>query len=45
MIIHAGVAARTAQLHGWQLAFTTSVALVLGLLMVGLKDLVLLHLH
>jgi hypothetical protein len=45
LIIHAWLAARAAQLHGWQLAFTTSVALILGLLMVALKDLVLLHLH
>jgi hypothetical protein len=45
LMIHAWLAARAAELRGWQLAFTTSVALVLGLVMVALKDLVLLHLH
>ena len=34
-----------AQLRGWQLAWATSVALALGLVMVLLKDVVLLHLH
>jgi hypothetical protein len=45
LIIHGWSAARSAQLHGWQLAFTTSIAVVLGLLMVVLKDVILLHLH
>jgi Na+/H+ antiporter NhaA len=40
-----GTAARSAQLRGWQLAFATSVAVALGLVMVLLKDVVLLHLH
>ena len=37
--------ARSAQRHGVQLIFTTSIAAALGLMMVALKDLVLLHLH
>lgn len=45
LTIHAWLAARAARLHGWQLAFTTSVALALGLVMILLKDVVLLHLH
>jgi hypothetical protein len=45
LLIHGWSAARSAQLRGWQLAFTTSVAVALGLVMVVLKDLVLLHLH
>ena len=45
LTIYGWLAARSAQLHGRQLAFTTSIALVLGLVMVALKDLVLLHLH
>jgi hypothetical protein len=45
LMIHSWLAARAAQLHGWQLAFTTSVAVALGLVMVALKDLILLHLH
>jgi hypothetical protein len=45
LLIHGWSAARSAQLRGWQLAFATSVAVALGLVMVVLKDLVLLHLH
>ena len=45
VVIQGWSAARSAQLRGWQLAFATSVALALGLVMVVLKDVVLLHLH
>ena len=45
LMIHGWSAARAAQLRGWQLAWATSVALALGLVMVVLKDVVLLHLH
>jgi Na+/H+ antiporter NhaA len=45
LTIHGWSAARSAQLRGWQLAWATSVALALGLVMVLLKDVVLLHLH
>ena len=45
LMIHGWLAARSAQLHGMQLIFTTSIAAALGLVMVALKDLVLLHLH
>jgi hypothetical protein len=45
LTIHGWSAARAAQLRGWQLAWATSVALALGLVMVLLKDVVLLHLH
>ena len=45
LTIHGWSAARAAQLRGWQLAWATSVALALGLVMVLLKDLVLIHLH
>lgn len=38
-------AARASQLRGRQLWGTTSVAVVLGLVMIALKDLVLMHLH
>jgi hypothetical protein len=38
-------AGRAAQLKGWQLTASTSIAAVLGLVMVALKNLVLLHLH
>jgi len=42
---HGWTAGRAAQLKGWQLTASTSVAAVLGLVMVALKNLVLLHLH
>jgi hypothetical protein len=45
LMIHGWSAARAAQLRGWQLAWATSIALTLGLVMVVLKDVVLLHLH
>lgn len=45
LTFHGWAAARAAQLRGWQLAGTTSIAAVLGLAMVALKNLVILHLH
>ena len=45
LVVHGWSAARSAQLRSWQLAFATSVAVALGLVMVLLKDLVLQHLH
>jgi hypothetical protein len=42
---HGWTAGRAAQLKGWQLTASTSVAAVLGLVMVALKNLVILHLH
>ena len=45
LAVHGWLAARSAQLRGVQLVFTTAVAVGLGLIMVLLKDLVLLHLH
>jgi hypothetical protein len=42
---HGWWAGRAAKLHGRQLLLATSVAAVLGLAMIGLKDLVLIHLH
>ena len=45
LTIHGWRAGRSAKLHGWQLLAATSVAAVLGLVMIALKDLVLIHLH
>jgi hypothetical protein len=45
LTFHGWSASRAAQLHGRPLIFATSVALALGLVMIGLKDLVLNHLH
>ena len=45
LTFHGWSAGRAARLHGWPLFLATSVALALGLVMVGLKDLVLNHLH
>ncbi len=45
LMFHGWLAGRAAQLRGWQLFFATSIAAVLGLVMIGLKDLVLIHLH
>jgi hypothetical protein len=45
LTFHGWSAGRAAQLHGRQLILATSVALALGLVMIGLKDLVLNHLH
>ena len=45
LTVHGWLAGRAAQLHSWQLFFATSIAAGLGLVMIGLKDLVLLHLH
>lgn len=45
LTFHGWSAGRAAQLRGWQLAVTTSIAAALGLVMVALKDLVILHLH
>jgi hypothetical protein len=42
---HGWTAGRAAQLKGWQLTASTSIAAVLGLAMVALKNLVILHLH
>jgi hypothetical protein len=42
---HGWWAGRAAQLHGRQLLLATSVAALLGLAMIALKDLVLVHLH
>jgi hypothetical protein len=45
LTVHGFDAARAAQLRGWRLWTATSMATVLGLMMVVLKNLVLLHLH
>jgi hypothetical protein len=45
LVIHGWWAARSSQLHGWRLFLATAVAAGLGLVMIGLKDLVLIHLH
>jgi hypothetical protein len=45
LTVHGWWAARSARLHGRQLLFATSVAALLGLAMIALKDLVLIHLH
>ena len=45
LTVHGWLAGRAAQLLGWQLFFSTSIAAALGLVMVALKDLVLIHLH
>jgi hypothetical protein len=45
LVIHGWSAARSSQLHGWRLLLATAVAAGLGLVMIGLKDLVLIHLH
>jgi hypothetical protein len=45
LTFHGWRAGRGAHLHGWPPAATTSVAAVLGLVMVALKNLVILHLH
>lgn len=42
---HAWSAARSGGLRGRQLLFATAIAVGLGLAMIGLKDLVLIHLH
>ncbi|HUC26202.1 MAG TPA: hypothetical protein VMA73_26145 [Streptosporangiaceae bacterium] len=42
---HGWTAGRAAQLTGWQLTACTSIAAVLGLAMVALKNLVIVHLH
>jgi hypothetical protein len=45
LTVHGWLAGRSAQLSGWQLLAATSVAALLGIAMILLKDLVLLHLH
>ena len=45
LTVHGWLAGQAAQLRGWQLFFSTSIAAALGLVMVALKDLVLVHLH
>ena len=43
--VHGWLAGRSARLSGWKLAVATSVAALLGITMILLKNLVLLHLH
>jgi len=45
LTVHGWLAGRAAQLQGWKLVFTASIAAGLGLVMILLKDLVLIHLH
>jgi positive regulator of sigma E activity len=45
LTIHGWSAGRAAHLRGRQLLFSTSVAALLGIMMIVLKDLVLIHLH
>jgi hypothetical protein len=45
LMIYAWSAGRAAQLRGRQLFFITSIAALLGVLMITLKDVVLIHLH
>jgi positive regulator of sigma E activity len=45
LTIHGWSASRAARLRGRQLLFSTSVAALLGIMMILLKDLVLIHLH
>ena len=45
LTVHGWLAGRAAQLRSWQLFFASSVAAALGLVMIGLKDLVLIYLH
>lgn len=45
LTFHGWAAARAARLRGWQLTGATTIAAVLGLAMVALKNLVILHLH
>lgn len=45
LVFHGWSAARSSQLRGWRLLLATGVAAGLGLVMIGLKDLVLIHLH
>lgn len=43
--VHSWSAARAAHLTGWRMAGASATAVGLGLIMIGLKNLVLLHLH
>jgi hypothetical protein len=45
LVIYAWTAAHAAQLRGRRLAFVTSIAALLGILMIVLKNVVLVHLH
>ena len=45
LMVHSWLAGRSAQLHGRQLLFVTSIAAGLGLAMIVLKDVILTHLH
>ena len=45
LTVHGWLAGRSARLSGWQLLAATSVAALLGIAMILLKNLVLLHLH
>ncbi|HTP16313.1 MAG TPA: hypothetical protein VMK13_10805 [Streptosporangiaceae bacterium] len=45
LMIYAWLAGRAARLRGWRQLVVTSLAALLGLLMIALKDVVILHLH
>jgi hypothetical protein len=45
LTVHGWLAGRSARLSGWRLAVATSLAALLGIAMILLKNLVLLHLH
>jgi hypothetical protein len=45
LTVHGWLAGRSARLNGWRLAVATSLAALLGIAMILLKNLVLLHLH
>jgi hypothetical protein len=45
LTIYGWTAARSARLRGWQRIISTSIAALLGIVMILLKDLVLIHLH
>jgi hypothetical protein len=45
LTIHGWSAGRASQLRGRQLFAATSIAALLGLVMIALKDVVLIHLH
>lgn len=45
LAVQGWLAARAAQLHGWRLVTLALAAVVLGLVMIGLKNVVLVHLH
>lgn len=45
LTVYGWTAARSARLRGWQRLISTSIAAMLGIVMILLKDLVLIHLH